>query len=153
MGLIEILKAYTDYFIFGVLGLMSVIMLWMAIERVIFYLRVEVSDYSDIYTLEMQLSNNLTIIYTIGANAPYVGLLGTVVGILITFYDMGQAGGNIEAAEIMIGLALALKATAFGIMVAIPAIIAYNLLARNVDAKKLQWQALHAQQKKPTVSP
>ncbi len=152
MALIEILKTYTDYFIFGTLGLMSVIVLWMAFERMIFFLRVKVSDYPDIYSLESRLTSNLTIIYTIGANAPYVGLLGTVVGILITFYDMGQAGGNIEAAEIMIGLALALKATAFGIMVAIPAIIAYNLLSRNVDAKKLQWQALHAQQKQPAVS-
>lgn len=147
MPLIEILKEYTDHFIFGILGLMSLVMLWMAIERIIFYWRVKVSDYADIYALERGLSNNLTIIYTVGANAPYVGLLGTVVGILVTFYDMGQAGGNIEASEIMIGLALALKATAFGIVVAIPAVVFYNLLSRNVDVKKMEWQSLQLQNK------
>lgn len=147
MPLIELLKQYTDHFIFGVLGLMSVVMLWMAIERMIFYFRVKVADYPDIYALERGLSNNLTVIYTIGANAPYVGLLGTVIGILVTFYDMGQAGGNIEASEIMIGLALALKATAFGIIVAIPAVVFYNLLSRNVDVKKMEWQSLQLRSK------
>lgn len=141
MEIIELLKHHVDHIIFGVLGIMAFIMLWLTIERVIFYWRVDVADYSDIHALDRDLTNNLTTISTIGANAPYVGLLGTVIGILMTFYDMGQAGGDVEAAKIMTGLALALKATALGILVAIPSIMFYNGLARKVEVKKSQWQS------------
>ena len=63
--------------------------------------------------LEIDLTNHLTIIASVGSNAPYIGLLGTVLGILITFFDLGQ-GGLLDASHIMTGLALALKAGAAG---------------------------------------
>lgn len=140
----EFLRDYLDFFIFGVLGIMSVVMLWMVIERFLFFKQVNISKYSNIYALEKDLTNNLTMVFTIGANAPYVGLLGTVIGILITFYDMGQSAGDIDAANVMVGLGLALKATALGILVAIPSVMFYNALSRRVDAKKLHWQSLNA---------
>ena len=72
------------------------------------------------------------IIATIGSNAPYVGLLGTVLGIMFTFSVMGTgAGANVN--DIMTGLALALKATAAGLLTAIPAIILYNILHRKAN--------------------
>ena len=135
----EFLKANVDYIILGILGLMSLIMLWKVLERYIFLARVDVRDYPNIHELNIALERNLTPIYTIGSNAPYVGLLGTVTGILITFYDMGQHGGNIDAAQIMVGLALALKATALGILVAIPSIMFYNILSRKVDVRREKW--------------
>lgn len=135
----EFLKANVDYIILGILGLMSLIMLWKVLERYIFLARVDVRDYPNIHELNIALERNLTPIYTIGSNAPYVGLLGTVTGILITFYDMGQHGGNIDAAQIMVGLALALKATALGILVAIPSIMFYNMLSRKVDIRREKW--------------
>ena len=135
----EFLKAHVDYIILGILGLMSLIMLWKVLERYIFLARVDVRDYPNIHELNIALERNLTPIYTIGSNAPYVGLLGTVTGILITFYDMGQHGGNIDAAQIMVGLALALKATALGILVAIPSIMFYNMLSRKVDIRREKW--------------
>ena len=135
----EFLKAHVDYIILGILGLMSLIMLWKVVERYIFFARMDVRDYSNIHELNIALERNLTPIYTIGSNAPYVGLLGTVTGILITFYDMGQHGGNIDAAQIMVGLALALKATALGILVAIPSIMFYNMLSRKVDIRREKW--------------
>ena len=135
----EFLKANVDYIILGILGLMSLIMLWKVLERYIFLARVDVCDYPNIHELNIALERNLTPIYTIGSNAPYVGLLGTVTGILITFYDMGQHGGNIDAAQIMVGLALALKATALGILVAIPSIMFYNILSRKVDIRREKW--------------
>ncbi len=141
MPLMDLLKTYTDYFIFGVLALMSLIMLYKVLERSLFYARVEPRDYDNIYALELDLVRGLTPVYTVGSTAPYVGLLGTVIGILITFYDMGQAGGDVEADKIMIGLALALKATATGILVAIPAVMFYNALTAKVEAQKLAWQA------------
>ena len=135
----EFLKANVDYIILGILGLMSLIMLWKVLERYIFLVRVDVRDYPNIHELNIALERNLTPIYTIGSNAPYVGLLGTVTGILITFYDMGQHGGNIDAAQIMVGLALALKATALGILVAIPFVMFYNILSRKVDVRREKW--------------
>ena len=77
----------------------------------------------------------------IGVNAPYVGLLGTVLGILITFWDIGQ-GGKIDPGTIMLGLALALKATAAGLVVAIPAVMFYNALLRKVDVLISDWRDL-----------
>ena len=135
----EFLKAHVDYIILGILGLMSLIMLWKVVERYIFFVRMDVRDYPNIHELNIALERNLTPIYTIGSNAPYVGLLGTVTGILITFYDMGQHGGNIDAAQIMVGLALALKATALGILVAIPSVMFYNILSRKVDVRREKW--------------
>ena len=135
----EFLKANVDYIILGILGLMSLIMLWKVLERYIFLVRVDVRDYPNIHELNIALERNLTPIYTIGSNAPYVGLLGTVTGILITFYDMGQHGGNIDAAQIMVGLALALKATALGILVAIPSVMFFNILSRKVDVRREKW--------------
>ena len=85
----------------------------------------------------MALTNHLTIISTVGANAPYAGLLGTVLGIILAFYDMGQ-GGKIDVHTIMTGLSLALKATAGGLFVAIPAIMFYNALFKKGRCFKCQ---------------
>jgi biopolymer transport protein ExbB len=137
----QFLKDYLDFFIFGILGFMSFLMLWMVIERYLYYRSVDVSHFDNPDALNVALTNNLTTISTIGANAPYVGLLGTVMGILITFYDLGQ-GGKIEPGTIMLGLALALKATALGLVVAIPAIVFYNGLLRKVDVLTARWKQL-----------
>ena len=139
--MIESLKITLDFAVLGLLGLMSVMMLAMAIERVLFYRSVDLSVFSHPDTLNIALTRNLTWIYTVGANAPYVGLLGTVLGILITFYEMGQ-GGQVDVHSIMLGLALALKATAAGLVVAIPAITIYNGLTRKVEVLMGQWRAL-----------
>ncbi len=141
MKSMEFLKAYTDYVIFGALALMQFIAIYKVLERSIFYIRIKPQEYDNIHALELDLTRGLTPIYTAGAIAPYVGLLGTVIGILTTFYDMGNAGGDIEAGKIMIGLALALKATAAGILVAIPAVMCYNALTAKAQAKKLVWKA------------
>lgn len=130
----------------AVLGLMLWVVIWKSIERLWFYARMDLSDYPDVHQLDIALEAGLTPIYTVGANAPYVGLFGTVVGILMTFYEIGQQGGEIDIAQIMVGLALALKATALGILVAIPAMVFYNGLSRKAQVKRLQWQSLQIQQ-------
>ena len=137
----EIIKYYLDYFIFGILGLMSFLMLWFVIERYLFFTRVKLENYHHPDMLHVALTSRLTAIASIGANAPYIGLLGTVLGILITFYDLGQ-GGDIEPNKIMLGLALALKATAMGLFVAIPAILFYNALLRKVDVLTARWKQM-----------
>lgn len=141
--LFEFLHNYIDYIILGLLGLMSFLMVWFVIERFIFLSRVNVSRYTNIHELDIDLQRNLTIISTIGSNAPYVGLLGTVIGILLTFYELGHSGGDIDAAAIMLNLSLALKATAVGILVAIPSMVFYNGLSRKVEVNRLKWKALN----------
>lgn len=130
----DIIKDYVDYFIFLALGIMSFIVVWFSAERAIFYMRLELSSYDNEEVLERDLSKNLTGLYIVYSNAPYIGLLGTVLGIMITFYDMGMSGG-MDAKSIMIGLSTALKATAMGLVVAIPTLIIYNCFLRVMDVR------------------
>jgi biopolymer transport protein ExbB len=125
-------ESILDYGVMGVLILMSIATLWLFIERMMFYSSVRLSDYDNRDTLEMDLTDNISVISAIGSNAPYVGLLGTVIGIMLTFYTMGDAGA-IDAKKIMVGLAMALKATAMGLIVAMPAIITYTILLRKIE--------------------
>jgi biopolymer transport protein ExbB len=133
------LKDYLDYGVFGVLGVMSFLLLGFVIERFLYLRSVDLARFDDEGELNVSLTRNLTAIATIGANAPYVGLLGTVLGILISFYDISK-GSSIDTATIMLGLALALKATALGLVVAIPAIIFYNALVRKVEVLTTRWR-------------
>ena len=134
----ELLKDSVDYFIFAVLGLMGFITVWLTIERLMFLKKVKISDFDEAIT------KNMTTLYIIYSNAPYVGLLGTVIGIMITFYDMGQSG-NINASDIMVGLSLALKATALGLAVAIPTLIIYNGLQRKINVLSTRWKSVAGQ--------
>jgi len=136
----EILKAWLDVSVMGVLGLMSFVTVWMAVERMLYYRKVDLASFTTEEELRIELTNNLTMISTIGSNAPYVGLLGTVFGIMLTFYEIGDSGA-LAVGEIMKGLAMALKATALGLAVAIPAIIAYNGLLRRADSLSAIWAA------------
>ena len=135
------LKHNLDYMVFGILGFMSFLMVWFVIERYFYYSRIKLNSFKNADNLNVALTNHLTIISTIGANAPYIGLLGTVIGIMLTFYDMGQ-GGKVDVHTIMTGLSLALKATAAGLAVAIPSIMFYNGLLRKVDVLNARWREL-----------
>ena len=135
---IELLKNVVDYGVIGLLGLMSFMAFWFWIERLLFYKGVDVNNFETKEELEIALTNNINIISTFGSNAPYIGLLGTVFGIIITFYSMGQ-GGELDAKMIMTSLALALKATAMGLIVAIPSIVFYNHLARKIEVIIAYW--------------
>lgn len=136
----DLLKASLDYLIFGALGLMSVLMVWFAVERWLYLRQVDLSRFRHADELYIALTRHTTALYTVGANAPYVGLLGTVIGILITFYDLSQTPGTIAPGAIMLGLALALKATAAGLAVAIPAIVLHNAIGRRVEELTAQWR-------------
>ena len=131
-----------DYGVMGTLILMSIVTLWLFIERMMFYKTVRIEDYKHRDNLELDLTNNINVISAIGANAPYIGLLGTVIGIMITFYSLGDLGA-VDAKKIMVGLALALKATAMGLVVAIPAIVAYTILLRKVERILTKFDVAH----------
>lgn len=82
--------------------------------------------------LRVHLERNLTFLASVGSNAPFIGLFGTVLGIIRAFADLV---GNIDggADVVMAGISEALVATAVGIFVAIPAVVAYNAFQRQVD--------------------
>ena len=136
-------KEAIDYGTLGVLGLMGFIALFFSIERWLYYRKVRIEGYDNKTQLEIDLTNNLSFVATIASNAPYVGLLGTVFGIMVTFYLIGQDGLT-DTRSIMVGLALALKATAMGLAVAIPSMIAYNLLVRRTEVLLARWD-IHTQ--------
>ena len=127
----DLLKNAVEY---GIIGLLIALSIWsvaVAVERWLYYRRVDLSQFTDIQTFEMALTKRLVIIGTVAANAPYIGLLGTVLGIMMTFHTMGTSG-TMAVNTIMIGLSLALKATAVGLLVAIPCVVMNNILRRRV---------------------
>ena len=114
----------------------------LIVERILAYKKVDILGFDDKKLLEIELTRNLTLLATIGTNAPYIGLLGTVGGIMLTFLEISQ-GELVSTAAIMSGLALALKATALGLIVAIPAIVGYNLLLRKSEVILSLWDIEH----------
>jgi len=135
------LKVAIEY---GVIGLLLALSIWavaVAIERFGWYRRVRVADYETRVELEIALTRGLTVIGTVAANAPYIGLFGTVLGIMLTFQSMGVSG-DMDVKTIMTGLALALKATAMGLLVAIPCVVLNNALRRRVRERLAEFDAL-----------
>ena len=127
----DVLKNAVEYGIIGLLIALSVWSVAVAVERWLYYRRVDLAQFTDVQTFEMALTKRLVIIGTVAANAPYIGLLGTVLGIMMTFHTMGTSG-TMAVNTIMIGLSLALKATAVGLLVAIPCVVLNNILRRRV---------------------
>lgn len=91
--------------------------------------------------LNLRLRQNLWVLGTIGATAPFVGLFGTVVGIMQAFHQMsvtGQGGFSVVAA----GISEALITTAAGIAVAVEAVVIYNWLNTHVQKLAVQFKLL-----------
>lgn len=133
------LKHSIDYGIIGFLIFMSLVAFSIAIERYLVYRKIDLAKFQEKKALELELTKKIHVIALIGSNAPYIGLLGTVLGIMLTFYTMGQEG-MMDTGKIMVGLALALKVTAVGLIVAIPAVALYNLLLRKAKVLMMQWE-------------
>jgi biopolymer transport protein ExbB len=139
------MEALTHAIDYGIIGLLLLLSLWsvaVAIERWLFYRRIDLAQFPNAQLLEITLTKRLIIIGTVAANAPYIGLLGTVLGIMLTFHTMGTSG-TMAVSTIMIGLSLALKATAIGLLVAIPCVVMNNVLRRRVAELLTQYQAQH----------
>jgi len=138
----DALKHVVDY---GVIGLLVALSLWalaVAIERWLYYRRVAPMQFESLQMLELALTKRLVVIGTVAANAPYIGLLGTVLGIMLTFHTMGTSG-TMAVGTIMVGLSLALKATAIGLLVAIPCVVLNNILRRRVSELLTLYKVQH----------
>lgn len=127
----DALKEVVDYGVIGLLLALSVWAIAVAVERWQFYQRIDLAQYPNQQIFEIALTKRLVIIGTVAANAPYIGLLGTVLGIMLTFHTIGVSK-TIAVSSIMVGLSLALKATAVGLLVAIPCVVMNNVLRRRV---------------------
>jgi biopolymer transport protein ExbB len=77
-----------------------------------------------------ELEKGLPILGTLGSTTPFIGLLGTILGIIVSFGELSSGAGSTDA--VMFSLAEALILTAAGLVVAIPAVIAYNFFSRKV---------------------
>lgn len=87
----------------------------------------------------VELERGLSTLATVASNAPFIGLLGTVLGIIHAFAQLGEATG---VGSVMSGISEALIATAFGLFVAIPAGVAYNVFSRRLRVLIAQCEAL-----------
>lgn len=122
------------------LVIMSFVSLALIGERMVFYRRAEqnrkalraaLADDGE-EGLRVHLERNLTILASIGSNAPFIGLFGTVLGIIRAFHEL--SGDLTGGADVVMGaISEALVATAVGIFVAIPALAAYNGFMRKVE--------------------
>ncbi len=80
-----------------------------------------------------ELERGMTYLGTLGNNAPFIGLLGTVLGVIEAFHQLGNAGQNQGAmGNVMGGIAEALIATGVGLFVALPAVVAYNIAQKKI---------------------
>jgi biopolymer transport protein ExbB len=82
-----------------------------------------------------RLERGLAFLGTLGNNAPFIGLFGTVLGIIHTVAGMAHNGSAQASREVMGGISEALIATAVGLMVALPAVAAFNLFQRTLKTR------------------
>jgi biopolymer transport protein ExbB/biopolymer transport protein TolQ len=79
-----------------------------------------------------ELERGMTLLGTLGNNAPFVGLLGTVIGVIVAFADLADGQNKVQMDTVMGGIAEALIATGVGLFVAIPAVVAYNVFQKKI---------------------
>lgn len=105
----------------------------------------------------IQMEKNLAFLGTIGNNAPFIGLLGTVIGIIRAFHALNESAGQVNS-KLMSEVGEALVATAVGILVALPAVAFFNLFQRMIKTRLGQADALgrevlaHLKSTQPTVA-
>lgn len=91
----------------------------------------------------LELERRLPFLATLGNNAPFIGLLGTVLGIMHAFAHLSVSGGQVSG-EVMSGISEALVATGVGLMVALPAVVAFNWFQRIIKARVVATETLSA---------
>ncbi|MCX7759810.1 MAG: MotA/TolQ/ExbB proton channel family protein [Hydrogenothermaceae bacterium] len=124
-----------------VLVLMSVVMVAIIVERFITIKHIESNLMSyDPLTLKLLLEKRLGILATFGNNAPFIGLFGTVLGVIKAFHSLGTST-EFGVRVVMTGISEALVATAMGLFVAIPSVIAYNYFVRKIKTLLLIYEA------------
>jgi biopolymer transport protein ExbB/biopolymer transport protein TolQ len=89
---------------------------------------------SELSRIKKELERGTNLLGTLGNNAPFIGLFGTVLGVIIAFSALGDAGQNTsQMGGVMKGIAESLIATGVGLFVAIPAVVAYNVVQKRIS--------------------
>ena len=105
---------------------------------------------------KLQLERGLSFMGTLGNNAPFLGLFGTVLGIIHAMADMSQSAGGQASRAVLSGISEALISTAIGLMVALPAVAAFNYFQRMIKTRAASAEALGgelmAQMKSPAIA-
>jgi biopolymer transport protein ExbB len=135
----QIIASLIDYGVIGLLVVLNVIVVAIALERWAYYRSIDTASFSHVKALELALTKRLVVIGSVASNAPYIGLLGTVLGVMSTFYEM-SLDASADVSKIMAGLSLSLKATAAGLAVALIAVATYNALQRRTKVLLIQWE-------------
>jgi biopolymer transport protein ExbB len=130
-ALLQLFLGGGDFVLYILLGL-SVVTLGVIFERLYAFILLR-RRYAQLSKRDLLLfgQKRLMILATLGNNAPFIGLFGTVLGVIKAFHDLHvQQGSGIKV--VMGGVSEALVATAMGLLVAIPAVIAYNAFSKTL---------------------
>lgn len=88
---------------------------------------------AEIVNARPRLEAGMNFLGTVGNNAPFIGLFGTVIGVIVAFHELGKAGAQAGGmGNVMSGIAEALVATGVGIFVALPGVVAYNMSQKRI---------------------
>jgi biopolymer transport protein ExbB/TolQ len=87
---------------------------------------------SELFALKKELERGTALLGTLGNNAPFIGLFGTVLGVIEAFHQLGDGANKAAMGNVMGGIAEALVATGVGLFVALPAVVAYNLVQKRI---------------------
>jgi biopolymer transport protein ExbB len=102
---------------------------------------------------KLELERGLSFLGTLGNNAPFLGLFGTVLGIIHAMADMSGAASGQASRAVIGGITEALISTAIGLMVALPAVAAFNVFQRAIKKRSSEAQALGGELVAQLVSP
>ena len=96
---------------------------------------------SEAQHVKLAMERRLAVLGTVGSNAPFVGLLGTVIGIIRAFHALDASSGQVSTA-LMAEIGEALSATAAGLFVALPAVVLFNLFQRAITSRVARADAM-----------
>jgi biopolymer transport protein ExbB/TolQ len=97
---------------------------------------------SEMVSARQEMERGTNLLGTLGNNAPFIGLFGTVIGVIIAFQQLSHTNGAGNMGNVMAGIAEALVATGVGLFVAIPAVVAYNVIQKRIGDIEGNIQAL-----------
>ena len=92
-----------------------------------------------------EIDRGMNLLGTLGSNAPFIGLFGTVIGVIEAFHQLGAGQDKAAMSNVMAGIAEALVATGVGLVVAIPAVVAYNIFQKQIESIETNIEAIGKQ--------
>lgn len=134
-------KQIIEVSIMALLGTSLVLIIYLSINRFsnFKFISGQLPKFKNKTELEIELNKGMMLIYSISSNAVYIGLLGTVLGIIVT---LGEISGGRQS-EIFSSLSLPLLSTAASLVVAIIGTFFYNALSAECETVKLKWDIEH----------